>query len=86
MGIRLNKVLSEFNIGIHTVIDFLKENHIGDIKDDARPYTKITDTQYLALKEKFGFKKDRSAVIQNSYSDNQKGYAKSSSQFFVIWR
>lgn len=54
MGIRLNKVLSELNIGIHTVIEFLKENHIGEIKDDAIPNTKITDTQYLALKKKFG--------------------------------
>lgn len=54
MGIRLNKVLSELNIGIHTVIEFLKENHIGEIRDDAIPNTKITDDQYLALIEKFG--------------------------------
>lgn len=54
MGIRLNKVLSELNIGIHTVIEFLKENHIGEIRDDAIPNTKITDTQYIALKKKFG--------------------------------
>ncbi len=58
MGIRLNKVLSELNIGIHTVIEFLKENHVGEIRDDAIPNTKITDTQYLALKKKFGMTKE----------------------------
>ena len=54
MGIRLNKVLSELNIGIHTAVEFLKGNHIGEIRDDAIPNNKITDDQYLALKEKFG--------------------------------
>lgn len=54
MGIRLNKVLSELNIGINTVIEFLKENHVGEIRDDAIPNTKITDDQYRALIEEFG--------------------------------
>ena len=29
MGVRLNKVLTELNIGFQTAIDFLKNNHIS---------------------------------------------------------
>ena len=72
MGIRLNKVLSELNIGIHTAVEFLKGNHIGEIRDDAIPNTKITDDQYLALKEKFGGNKEKSAIIQKSNPEIKK--------------
>lgn len=49
MAIRLNKVLSELNIGLQTAIDFLRINKIGDIEEDAKPSIKITDEQYEAL-------------------------------------
>ena len=58
MGIRLNKVLSELNIGVQTVIDFLKNNHIGEVRDNLIPNSKITDEQYKALVNKFGPNKD----------------------------
>lgn len=58
MGIRLNKVLSELNIGVQTVIDFLKNNHIGEVRDNLIPNSKITDDQYQALVNKFGPNKD----------------------------
>ncbi len=54
MGVRLNKVLSELNIGLQTAVDFLKKkNRLGEVKDDATPNTKISDEQYEALVSEF---------------------------------
>ena len=60
MGIRLNKVLSELNIGVQTVIEFLKTNHIGEVRDNLIPNSKITDEQYMALLNKYGNKAEGS--------------------------
>ena len=54
MGIRLNKVLTELNIGLQTAVDFLKnKKSLGEIRDDATPNTKISDEQYKALVSEF---------------------------------
>ena len=53
MSIRLNKVLSELNIGLQTAIDFLKKKSLGEIEDDAKLSTKISDEQYQALVVEF---------------------------------
>ena len=54
MGVRLNKVLSELNIGLQTAVDYLKKKvELGEIKDDATPNTKISDEQYAALVDQF---------------------------------
>jgi len=54
MGVRLNKVLSELNIGLQTAVDFLKKkSELGEIKDDATSNTKISDAQYEALVNEF---------------------------------
>ena len=54
MGVRLNKVLSELNIGLQTAVDFLKKkSSLGEIKDDVTPNTKISDEQYEALVNEF---------------------------------
>ncbi len=54
MGVRLNKVLSELNIGLQTAVDFLKNNkELGDVKDEMTPNTKISDDQYHALVGEF---------------------------------
>ena len=54
MGIRLNKVLTELNIGLQTAVDFLKnKSSLGEIRDDATPNTKISDQQYEALVSEF---------------------------------
>ena len=54
MGIRLNKVLTELNIGLQTAVDYLKnKTSLGEIRDDATPNTKISDQQYEALVEAF---------------------------------
>ncbi len=54
MGIRLNKVLTELNIGLQTAVDFLKKKtSLGEIRDDTTTNTKITDEQYNALVQEF---------------------------------
>jgi len=59
MGVRLNKVLTELNIGLQTAIDYLKnKKSLGDIKDDANVNTKISDEQYEALVKEFKGDKD----------------------------
>lgn len=59
MSIRLNKVLTELNIGLQTAIDFLKnKKSLGEIKDDANVNTKISDEQYHALVSAFKGDKD----------------------------
>jgi len=59
MGVRLNKVLTELNIGLQTAVDYLKNKRsLGDIKDDANVNTKITDDQYEALVREFKGDKD----------------------------
>ena len=59
MGIRLNKVLTELNIGFQTAVDFLKnKKRLGEIKDDANLSTKISDDQYNALVRQFKGDKD----------------------------
>ena len=54
MGVRLNKILSELNIGLQTAVDFLKnKKELGEVKDEMTPNTKITDEQYQALVSEF---------------------------------
>ena len=58
MGVRINKVLNELNIGLQTAIDFLKQRReLGEVRDDMTPNTKISDEQYEALVKKFGVDK-----------------------------
>lgn len=55
MGVRLNKVLTELNIGLQQAVDFLKQNkEYGEIRDDANVNTKINDRQYEILQKEFG--------------------------------
>ena len=59
MSIRLNKVLTELNIGLQTAVDFLKnKKSLGEIRDDANVNTKISDEQYGALVAQFKGDKD----------------------------
>ena len=59
MGVRLNKILSELNIGLQTAVDFLKKkNELGEVKEDVTPNTKVSDRQYEALVSAFSSDKD----------------------------
>ena len=65
MGIRLNKVLTELNIGLQTAVDFLKNKRsLGEIRDDVTTNTKISDNQYEALVNEF--KGDKAVKTQAS--------------------
>ena len=55
MSIRLNKIIREFNVGIGTIVDFLREK---GFEVNASPSEKITDEQYEILKKEFGADKD----------------------------
>ena len=58
MGIRLNKVLTELNIGLQTAVDFLKnKKSLGEMRDDVTTNTKISDEQYEALVQEFSLDK-----------------------------
>ena len=76
MGIRINKVLTELNIGLQTLVDYLKtrRGELGDIKDDANMNTKLTDQQYEAVINRFSKKRICSCGhinnIKNSYCVN----------------
>ncbi len=73
MAIRLNKVLSELNIGLQTAVDFLKSKKgLGEIKDDATLATKITDEQYNALVSAFKGDKDVKNEAEKIFAKKKK--------------
>ncbi|MBO5823859.1 MAG: translation initiation factor IF-2, partial [Prevotella sp.] len=73
MAIRLNKVLTELNIGLQTAVDFLKNNKsLGEIKDDANLSTKISDEQYDALKSHFKGDKDMKNEAEKIFAKKAK--------------
>ena len=47
MGIRLNKVTKECNVGLQTAVEFLQKKGFTDI--EANPNTKISEEQYEML-------------------------------------
>ncbi|MGN1263515.1 MAG: translation initiation factor IF-2 [Prevotella sp.] len=73
MAIRLNKVLTELNIGLQTAVEFLKnEKSLGEIKDDANMNTKISDEQYNALVQKFKGDKDMKSEAEKLFAKKAK--------------
>ena len=55
MGVRLNKVLKEFNVGLQTVVDYLEQEGFA-VKNDMN--AKLTDDQYQVVRKKFGSDKN----------------------------
>ena len=77
MGIRLNKVLTELNIGLQTAVDFLKDRkELGEIKEDATSNTKISDEQHEALVKAFkgdkAVKNEAERIIAQKAKDKEK--------------
>ena len=66
-SIRLNKVLKEFNISLDRAVDFLKSK---SIEIEARPTTKISDTEYKLLSE--GFAKDKEKKVESKEVGEEK--------------
>ena len=61
MSIRLNKAISELNIGLQTAVDFLKKrSELGAAPEG--PNSKLTDGQYNALVE--AYKSDKEERTQ----------------------
>ena len=73
MGVRLNKVLTELNIGLQTAVDFLKKkSSLGEVKDDATPNTKISDEQYQALVNEFSGDKEVKSQASQLFPKKEK--------------
>ncbi len=73
MGVRLNKVLKELNIGLQTAVDFLKnKKDLGEIKEDANVNTKITVEQYNALVSAFKGDKDIKSEAEKIFAKKAK--------------
>ncbi|MDE5947898.1 MAG: translation initiation factor IF-2, partial [Prevotella sp.] len=73
MAIRLNKVLTELNIGLQTAVDYLKnKKNLGEIREDANLSTKITDEQYNALVREFKGDKDIKSEAEKIFAKKTK--------------
>ena len=53
MGIRTNRVMTELNIGLDTVVKYLESVPGLEPEKELNPNTKLSDTQYEALKNRF---------------------------------
>lgn len=53
MGIRLNKVLKQLNVGTETIVEYLKSKPSLEPTQEMNPNTKVTDEQYAALLKEF---------------------------------
>ena len=53
MGIRLNKVLKQLNVGTETIVEYLKSKPGLEPTKEMNPNTKVTDEQYAALLKEF---------------------------------
>ena len=69
MGIRLNKVIKEFNVGLQTVVDFLDKK---GYKINPQPTEKIDDEQYELLRKEFGADKDLRNEAEKMLQNRQK--------------
>jgi translation initiation factor IF-2 len=66
-SIRLNKVLKEFNISLDRAVDFLKSK---SVEIEARPTTKISNTEYALLLEEFA--KDKEKKVESKEVGEEK--------------
>ena len=67
-GLRLSKVAREFNLGLHTVVEFLeKKGH----KVESNPNTKIAGDLYDLLQAEFGTDKEIKAKSQQVVQQRQ---------------
>ena len=75
MGIRLNKVTRQLNVGVRTIVQFLKMHRIGEIKYDSDSNTKISDEQYEAVVKHFGVtqkvEKETESLSEKAVSTHQ---------------
>ncbi len=68
MGVRLNKVLREFNVGLQTVVDYLDKK---GCKVDADLNAKLSDEAYQIVREEFGKDKLLKSEVEKLMSQRQ---------------
>ena len=68
MGVRLNKVLREFNVGLQTVVDYLDKK---GFKVDADLNAKLSDEAYQIVREEFGKDKLLKSEVEKLMSQRQ---------------
>ena len=68
MGVRLNKVLREFNVGLQTVVDYLEKK---GFKIEADLNLKLSDEEYQMVKEEFGKDKILKSEAEKLISQRQ---------------
>ena len=73
MGIRLNKVTKECNVGLQTAVEFLQKKGFTDI--EANPNTKISEEQYemlvAAFKTDQGLRKDAELISRRQNKEKK---------------
>lgn len=71
MSIRLNKAISELNIGLQTAVDFLKKrSELGEAPEG--PNSKLTDGQYNALVEAYKSDKEERTQAEKLFQKKPK--------------
>ena len=74
MAIRLNQVVKKFNVGMSTVVEFLKKKGLEPIEEN--PNAKITDEQFEALRKEFSKDRDlankKDAMLMNRQHKEKK--------------
>ncbi|MCF0185581.1 MAG: translation initiation factor IF-2, partial [Bacteroidaceae bacterium] len=74
MAIRLNQVVKKFNVGMSTIVEFLKKKGLGPIEEN--PNAKITDEQFEALRKEFSKDRDladkKDIMLQNRQRKEKK--------------
>ena len=72
MGIRLNKVLKQLNVGIETIVEYLKSKPGLEPAKEMNPNTKVTDAQYEVLIREFALDMEMKERAKNLFKKKSK--------------
>ena len=86
MGIRTNKVMTILNIGLETIVEYLKKKPGLEPTKELNPNTKLTDLQYEALLREFAsdkLVKEKAELVFKKKSKKEKAKVKQQSNEIV---
>lgn len=86
MGIRTNKVMTILNIGLETIVEYLKKKPGLEPTKELNPNTKLTDLQYEALLREFAadkLVKEKAELVFKKKSKKEKATVKQQSNEIV---
>ena len=86
MGIRTNKVMTILNIGLETIVEYLKKKPGLEPTKELNPNTKLTDLQYEALLREFAsdkLVKEKAELVFKKKSKKEKVTGKQKSKEIV---